>query len=807
MPGPFGRNFSGPPTGEYGPITAETVPLTAFSCPSPPSQAKLRRMLRIFLCCLLLPAAVYPADSTLRGRVTMASNGEPLHDAEILIPSLRLRVETNEDGRYEVKIPRPGRYQVVAHMHNLTDMSQAVEIAAGAQVELDFAMRLAVVRSEITVTASGNEETLIDAVPSVTSIGSLQLQGKQSSTSLGDLLDDQAGVAKRSFGPGSSRPVIRGFDGDRVLVLQDGVRTGTLSSQSGDHGEPIDSATLERVEIVRGPATLLYGSNAIGGVVNTISNHMDTQQHPHDGLRGRVGGTGGTNNAQGGGAGSFEYGKNSWLFWGGGGGMRTGDYHAPIEGSGDGSDGATGGRILNSGSRLEHASAGIGRSGPNSFSFGYGFQDGLYGIPFASELHEDHDAKAQEIGDEDEHGEDIRIKFRRQNFRFNGAITDFGPWFEKFRVSLNYSDWHHRELEGEETGTEFFNKQFVYRGEFEQRRKGKLSGNLGFWGMTRNYKAEGEEALSPPVDQNAFALFALEQVNWERVRLQFGVRMEHNGYSVSPRELDATPHASHDHDGIEYRNRSFTGVSAGAGANFRLWSGGAFVANYTHSYRAPALEELYNFGPHLGNVTFEIGNPNLERERSDGLDLSLRHQSTRQRYELNWFYYGMRDFVYLANTGKEEDGLPVAVYEQANARYTGVDAKAQFALMDPLWLNLSFDYVNAKLTEDNDWLPRIPPLRGRVGLDYRYKNLLVRPELAMAWRQDRLAPNETETAGYAVPNITGTYTIARSHTLHVIGVNFFNASNRLYRNHLSFIKDRAPEIGRGIRFSYTLHIF
>jgi iron complex outermembrane receptor protein len=743
-----------------------------------------------------------PAGATLKGRVTMASNGEPLHDAEILIPSLGLRAETGDDGRYQIAIPRPGRYRVVAHMHNLNDMSQTVDIAAGATVDLDFAMRLAVVRSEITVTASGTEETLIEAVPSVTSVGSLQLQGKAASTSLGDLLDDQAGVAKRSYGPGSSRPVIRGFDGDRVLVLQDGVRTGTLSSQSGDHGEPVDSASLERVEIVRGPATLRYGSNAIGGVVNTISNHMDTQQHPHHGLRGRVGGTGRTNNAQGGGAGSFEYGKNNWLFWGGGGGMRTGDYRAPLEGGGE-----AGGRIFNSGSRLEHASAGVGRSGPNSFSFGYGVQDGQYGIPFASERHGDHGGEPMPGGAGSGHGEDIRIGFRRHNFRFNGAISDFGPWFENFRLSLNYSDWHHRELEGEETGTEFFNKQFVYRGEFEQRRKGRLSGTLGFWGMTRDYKAAGEEALSPPTDQNAFALFALEQVNWERVRLQFGLRMEHNGYSVSPLMSKPAGHAGHDHDEIDYRNRSFTGVSAGAGANFRLWSGGTFVANYTHSYRAPALEELYNFGPHLGNVTFEIGNPNLNRERSDGVDLSLRHQSVRRRYEVNWFHYGMGDFVYLAATGEEEDGLPVGVYSQAGARYTGVDAKAQFNLTEPLWLNLSFDYVNAKLTAGNEWLPRIPPLRGRVGLDYRHGNLAVRPELALAWRQDRLAPNETPTAGYAVPNITGTYTIAKSHSLHAIGVNFFNASNRLYRNHLSFIKDRAPEMGRGIRFSYTMHFF
>ena len=339
-------------------------------------------------------------------------------------------------------------------------------------------------------------------------------------------------------------------------------------------------------------------------------------------------------------------------------------------------------------------------------------------------------------------------------------------------------------------GTEFSNKQLIYRGEFQQRPAGRWSGNFGFFGMARDYRATGAEALSPPVSQNTFALFALEQARLERLRFQFGARLEHNGY---------------DPQGL--RGRSFTGLSAGAGVNVPLWKGGAFVANFTHSYRAPALEELYNRGPHIGNLTFEIGNPALRRETGDGIDISIRHESSRLRADFNVFHYRLGSFIYFAPTGRIEDGLPEALASQANSRFLGVEGRAQIGIHKLLWLNLGFDAVDAELTRSSTPLPRIPPLRGRVGLDLRAGSLSLRPELALTHRQDQTAPNETATAGYAAMNLTANYTFTRQHFLHVFGMNFFNVADRLCRNHLSLIKQLAPEIGRGVRFSYTLHFF
>jgi iron complex outermembrane receptor protein len=229
--------------------------------------------------------------------------------------------------------------------------------------------------------------------------------------------------------------------------------------------------------------------------------------------------------------------------------------------------------------------------------------------------------------------------------------------------------------------------------------------------------------------------------------------------------------------------------------------------NYSHSYRAPALEELYNNGPHPGNLAFEVGNPDLKAERNNGLDISLRHQSSRVHGELNFFYYHVGDFVYLAPTGNIEDGLREAEYLQEKSRFIGGEAKVDFAIHPNFWINLGADSVNARLTDSKTFLPRIPPVRGRIGFDARYKGLSFRPELVMAYAQNKLFPTEERTAGYAVANLSGSYTIARSHHLHVFSAGLFNAGDRLYRNHLSFIKEFAPEIGRGVRFGYTVQFF
>jgi iron complex outermembrane recepter protein len=703
------------------------------------------------------------SNGALRGKVTLA-NGSPVHNVKVTIIQLRRSTETNEEGGYEFSNVPPGRYDVAAHLERTPDVLRRVEIGADGAATADFEIRLEAVREQVTVTATGNEETTFNSLQSVTIIGSLDL-ARKNPINLGEALENELGVAKRSFGPGSARPVVRGFDGDRVLVLQEGIGIGALGFQSGDHAEPLDLLSQDRIEVVKGPGTLLYGSNAIGGVVNAVSGHNEA----HKGVRGYVTGIAGSTSDQFGGGGGIEFGTERWLFWANGGGQRTAEYQTPL------------GRIRNSFSRYGNASGGAGYFGETGFlSFSYTGDRRNYGIPVEPE---------HEEGEEGH--ERVRLNPRRDGFQFRGGFRNLATPISSGNFTLQYNDYRHDEIElpDEEIGTQFKNKTFLYRAVFDQRRGRRWSGSIGFSGLHRDFKSIGEEALAPPTTQNNFAAFGLQTVDFERFALQFGGRIERNAYSP-----------------VGLRDRSFTGFSGSAGFRAALGAGSVFVANYTHSYRAPALEELFNNGPHPGNLTFETGNPNLERERANGIDLSLRHNSGRARAEANFFYYNLRDFVFLSPTGEIEDGLIAANYAQGDSRFTGVELRFDAALTRGIWLLSSLDYVNAELT-DGPPLPRIPPLRARVGFEAFARGFRINPEVVMARDQTRAFTTETRTAGYATINVNASYTLARKHYAHIFSVHAFNLNDKLYRNHLSFIKDFAPEIGRGVRAVYTLRFF
>ncbi len=798
----------------------------------------------VLTACIALPATAEAAGS-LSGTVSMRETGGPMHGANVLIVELGRGTLSDDDGSYEFTNVPPGRYHVVSHLdHIFSEEAKTVEIEDGAEASLDFLLSIRAERQRITVTASESHQTTSEAFQDVEAYDSYDL-AESGAISIGEALDHQVGtgIAKRSFGPGSSRPIIRGFDGDRVLMMEDGIRTGTLSSQSGDHGEVMNVSQLDRLEVVKGPATLLYSGNAMGGTVNAIGRHHEHHRHPHSGLRGYLSGSGGTTNSLGGGNAGFELGAGRFQLWGYGGGIRSGDYTVP---GGD--------QVFNSRTQLLNSGGGFGWYGDRAFFSAEAKMDrGDYGVPFAQEFHghhdedEDHEEGEEhmheegedddEDEDEDHHEEDheeierIALLTRRDSYRVNFGMHNLGGAFESFAVKLSYVDWQHDEMEFFEDGdsaigTAFQNERTVVRGVVEQQRRGPWSGRFGVWGLTRDYMAEGEESLSPPIDQNALAFFGLQEVEFERFKVQFGGRVETQRYRPAYAERGEEHHDEHDeegedeeeeegdHEGHEHGeeapdaiDRTFTGASAAIGLHADIGPGSVFVANFAHSYRAPALEELYNVGPHAGNRAFEIGSPSLDAERGNGFDLSLRHDAGRVRGEFNFFYYDFSNFIFPFANGEEVDGLLEIEYTQRNARYTGTEANLDFELHPALWLRLGGDYVDAKDQETGTYLPRIPPLRGRVGLDFRAGRFRLSPELVAAAEQSRTFTNETTTPAYAVLNLKASYTVARTHLLHRFSVNVFNAGNQFYRNHSSFIKDLAPEMGRGVRFTYMLRFF
>lgn len=771
--------------------------------------------LALVLVCLSLSASGQ-TGGTIRGTVRSEVNKSPVGGVSVEITQLRRTAETDESGVYQFTGIPAGRYTLVTHIEGFSDRTQTVVLVNGATAAVDFNLSLATLREEVTVTATGAEESVFESFQSVNSVGSTQIR-EQANTGIGEVLEREAGVSKRSFGPGSSRPSIRGFEGDRVLVLQDGIRNGSVGSQSGDHGEPVDTMNLERLEVIKGPATLLYGSSAIGGVVNAITGD---ENDAHPGFRGSFTGVGGTVNGQGGTSGNLEYGYKKFKFNGSGNFLNEGDFKTPL------------GKIQNSAARSYGGATTVGYFSDKFFiKSGVTLDRRRYGVPFAplfdsGELlsianggivcgGEPNPCQFNILGIRDAFAnqlppttdEQIDIRMRRNNYRVSGGFRDVKSAITQADFYVDLTNYRHEEIQTvggiDSTGTNFFNDTFTYRGVFQQAAYKNLTGRFGFEGFRRGYLTLGAEQLvDGKVHQNNFSVFGLEEVKFKRVSLQFGGRVETNRYRPT---------------NPVYQERDFTGFSGAIGARFRLWEGASFVANFNSSYRAPALEELYNFGAHIGTVTFEIGDQNLQRERSNGIELSLRQNLRRIRVNGSIYYYGINNFVYLApqdadGNGKIDvrDNLPIGNYLQDKSRFIGADISVEGDINKYLGAYFIGDVVSARLRDSAATpLPRITPARARFGVDFRWKGLSLRPETVFVARKspEDVFKLETPTAGYGLFNLNASYTISNEHFAQIFTFGGQNLTDKLYRNHVNFIKDLLPEAGRGIRASYTVRFF
>lgn len=733
-----------------------------------------RRGLLLLVVLLIFPVSLFAQTSgKITGKVTYGDGVTRLSNTTVRIVQLNRNVVTDSEGNYEFTDIVPGRYTIIAHQEGFVDLAKNLVMIGTMTAHLDFQMSLIGPKAQVIVTATGSKESSFEAIQPTVAVNANKIL-ERNNGGFADSLIDEPGVNKRSATPASSRPVIRGFDSDRVLVTTDGLRVGSIASQSENHAEPIDVMSLERIEVVKGPGTILYGSNAIGGVVNAVSRHEDELHH---GTSGYFSVLGSSNSWQAGVSGGIEQSFGNFMVWGNGSGQRSSDYTA-----GEGY-----GKVDHTFTRYGAGSGGVGYFGPKAFaSFVFNYYQTRYGIPI-----DPGEIPAKERS----------INLHRHDFRFNGGFRELDSFVESVKFSFDFSNLNQKEFE-HELGTPvvpdpaivFDNKVYSYRAIFTQRKYESLTGTFGIDGYRRNYRTQGEEVLIPGrVKQDSFSGFALEEVNLEKVGFQFGARVENNRY----RPTDAA-----------LLKRDITGFSGAFGVRVPLWENGLFVANFSHSHRAPALEELYNDGPHDDTLSFEIGDNNLKPEISNGIDLSLRHQSGRVRAEANFFYYNLKNFIFLQPTNEidEDTELPVALYVQGDSRFIGTEAGLDVKANKYLDLFGNLDYVNAELKSGIP-LPRIPPFRTHLGLDAHYKYVTVRPELTLAGHQTRVFTEEMPTDGYGVFNIAGNIIIPKKHLANIFSVYGYNLTNRLYFNHVSFIKEFAPEIGRGVRFSYTIRFF
>ena len=782
------------------------------------------RLATLTIAALVATASVEAQETgTVRGTVTLAENGGPVDGALILVMGTGAFTFT-DDGAFEFTNVPAGTYDVIAQREQLTAGFQTVTIDTGETATVDFELSLSPVREEVTVTAAATvgAAATLQAFNAVSTVDSFEI-AREAPNTIGEALEHEPGIANRSFGPGASRPVIRGFGGDRVLIIEDGLPTGDLSATSDHHGMTVDPNSAERIEIVRGPATLLYGSSVVGGLINIITPHaayrnLLTPPESYgeslvDGTRAQLGADTGSANRQAGTYANVQHARGNLLYWASGGKRRTGDYDTPE------------GPVFNTAAELANARTGLGYFGDRAFaSLSLTFEDSRFGLPFEDIFHSHgqddgghghshgHDEE-EAAGNEDDAA--IDLTSRRRVGRFDLGLRNLDNDFLQgvrtgFHV-IDVADDHVDTLGGTENiESRVSNRNFIKRTLFYQRQLGRFTGRFGTELKFRDFQATGAEALAPRTDQSTLSAFGYEEVSFGRFRLQFAGRAERNDYKTAPRVSPPGQEDDHQDDAHhrgppDPRDRRFLGVSASIGLNTDLGAATAFVANLMRSHRVPALQELYNLGPHLGN--FEVGNPDLDAETTLGLDLGLRHQSGRVGTDLNFFVYDIENFIFGNHTTEVINNLRVLDIIQGDSRFVGFDARASLRLGGQTWASLGIGYVNATLTSTNEAVPRIPPLRATLSVDVPYGAFTVSPELMFAARQDRVFRDETTTPRYAVVNLDASYIWPRQHMAHVLSFTGYNLTNALFRNHMSFIKDLAPEMGRGIKVGYSLRFF
>lgn len=609
---------------------------------------------------------------------------------------------------------------------------------------------------------------------------------------LGETLQRLPGVQSSYFGPGASRPVIRGQDGARVQMLQDGLSSMDVSTVSVDHAVAIEPFLAEQIEVLRGPATLLYGPGAIGGVVNVLDGRI-AERAGERGFSGRAQiGIDSVADSRFGMA-RMEAGSSTLVLRADAYYRTTSDYDIPGRAEIDADDDEPEGTLENSALDARGGSVGlsfIGESGFLGVSVS-GFRTD-YGVPgHGHHEHDDHDDHAapkrfalKDGDDHDDEEEFVRIDLKQARVDLKGGLEQ--PWSgtESLRFRLARNDYEHTEFEGDEVGTVFKNEEWTGRVDLVHAEVNGWRGAYGISFGARDFSAFGEEAFVPPSDTDQIGLFLLERKQFDGWTLALGGRYDRQSITVKP----SRERARH------------SGFSLSAGASMDLADGVALTANLDRAVRAPTAEELFSDGPHAATASFEIGDPDLDEEIANQIDVGLKFRGDRFNGSVNLFHSRFRDFIYLADTGEEEDELPVRVWNQGDARFTGWEAETTWHVADNdlghFDLRLMTDRVRARLRDGGD-LPRIP--HARVGAELQWHDGPWRASFGALhyFEQDRVAEFESPSSAFTLLHAAVSYSIAGSNDFEIY-LKGENLGDREARLHTSVLKELAPLPGRNL---------
>ncbi len=782
--------------------------------------------------------------------VVVSGQGQPVAGALVALVGSNQQVTTDAAGRFSLAVPAglaELHIEAKAFSHRNTHVQVPAEGLTGQQIEL-----LPTLLEVIDVKASPLHASVTESALPVSVLSGESLRLQQAST-LGDTLKHQVGVHSNFYGSVASSPIIRGLDGPRVLITQNGLDAGDASRVGPDHSVSGEAGTAQQIEVLRGPATLFYGSGAIGGVVNVVDERVPTTAASRAHWQLERSSVNNEKVAAGSGQtvltdlGSGQLAVYADVTW-----REQDDYRIPGVAE-TGSDEPRGGRVANTDAQTKGGTLGTSWLLSNGYiGVSAGRLERQYGIPGHSHGHAgEHEEEAEH--EEAHAAERVFADLKQDRFQLQSSLQ-FDGLLQRLNSKLAYTDYQHAEIEQNVVGTTFKNQSEELRVELLHRDFADWRGGLSLHYKHSDFAAVGAEAFTPPSSTEMLALGLMEERHFGDVLVQLGARTERvtlKAANVLLPQLAVHAHEEghdedhdhdHDHGGTEIIRQfsvdhHFKPYSLSAGAVWEFQPGYNVAASMSRSGRAPAAAELLSFGPHIGTNAYEIGalfrqnpaagadsafvlnNQPLDLEVSNNLDLTFRKFSGDVALVLNAFYNQVDNYYYQQNTGLfAEDGhehahdhgdaaaedehdhsgeLPVYLLRAADARLHGAEAQViwQFA-QGWRWQN-QLDWVRARLADGGD-LPRTPPLRVSSALSWQGDALSAEVRLTRYSSQHRTEALENATDGYSLLDAHVSYYFDLGEQQLSAYLKADNLTDQDARVHTSFLKDKAPLPGRSL---------
>ena len=713
------------------------------------------------------PVELQATDTTdhVSGLVRSADDRMPLAGAMVEVVSTGGTATTHGDGSFRIAVPAAERYRL--RIDRLGYAVTTVEVDRGEPATVDLEVA-AIPLPDVVVTAVLSPRAANETIRPSAVFAQEKLQ-RQPGTSIAQTVASVPGVTVTSMGPGTSQPVIRGLGGDRILMLEDGQRVGDVVNSGPDHATALSPFSARRIDVIRGPSAILYGSNALGGVINVVREEVP-RAVPYR-ATGFTSLQAQTVTRAAGGSSQLTVGVTDHVP------LRVevsrqqgGDLRTPV------------GTLA--GTQTDTWSVAAGTSWVDDWGYAGGafrFYTNDYGIPGGF------------LGG---HANPVRTEQERAAGRFRSVVRP-GRGFEAIELDAGYTWYRHNEWEPPDILGTLFERQ-IASGEARARHAGWgpfASGAVGAR-VSWEHFGFGGALYSPNTQRRTQAAYVLEEIQLDPVLIEAGLRYDRVDLEPNKEELSDIGHI---------RPRSYGAVSGSLGALLRVTGQFTLGASMGRAFRTPDVHELYSEGPHLAANSFDIGNPSLETETGFGVDVFGRITRQRLSAEVTWFRNTISGYIFPQATGKlSRILLPVYQFVGEDAVLTGFESLFGWSIPAGFKVEAAASYVHGTIRATNEPLPFMPPLQGRFAIGYSPVDWFVEAGARMAGSQERTGRFEEPTDGYAILDLSGGMRLTLAGRLHVVTLHLENLGNTEYRNHLSRVKEIMPEAGRGLRASYRV---